>query len=149
MKKNIKRKTKFFIIAIVLLVLIISGLILNKIFNGSMLKELSVNEVIEKIDDKDSFVLCISQTTCAHCASYKPKLENVANKYNLEIYYIDIDKYEKEEIDEFKTKISFDGSTPVTAFIVEGEESSIASRLFGNVSSDKIVNKLKNFKFID
>lgn len=148
MKKKLKKKKTFFIVAIVLTLLIISSLVLYNIFNESMLKELDIKEVIEKVDNKDSFVLCISQTTCQHCAIYKPKLEKIAEKYNIEIFYIDIDKYEQDEIDTFKKRISFDGSTPVTAFIVDGNESSIASRLFGNVSNDKVINKLKTFEFI-
>lgn len=143
------KNNKKFIIAIILLLLVVLGLIFYNIFNNRYLKELNVEEVVEKIDNNESFILCISQTICEHCKSYKPKLKKVAQEYDLQIFYIDVDKYSQDEINEFKKNISFDGSTPVTAFIVEGEESSIASRLFGDVSSDKIVNKLKNFGFID
>lgn len=143
MKKN------YFIIASIFLGLIIGGLFIYNLFFKSSLTELNINEVIEKINNKDSFVLCISQTNCPHCAEYKPKLEKASNNYDIEIFYIDINKYDKEKINEFKKYISFDGSTPVTAFITDGEEGTASNRIFGDTSYDKIVKKLKSTGFIN
>ena len=76
-----KNKTKYiitFIISIILLSLfILYGI--NYFSNGN-LKELKSNEVIEKIKNKEDFVLCVAQTTCSHCEMYKPKLKKIANK---------------------------------------------------------------------
>jgi len=145
----VKKKKKFFAIAVIALIIIIGVLVVYNLFFKSGLTELTVDEVIEKIDNKDDFVLCISQTTCTHCASYKPKLEDISANYDLEIFYIDIDKYKQEEINEFKRYISFDGSTPVTAFIKAGEETTASNRIFGDASYDKIVKKLKITGFIE
>lgn len=144
-----KKNKKIFNVAVICLVVVIGGLLIYNFFFKSSLIELDVDEVIEKIDNKESFVLCISQTTCTHCASYKPKLEKISNNYDIEIFYIDIDKYKQEEINEFKKYISFDGSTPVTAFIKDGEETTASNRIFGDSSYTKIVNKLKKFGFIE
>lgn len=143
------KKGKFFILLIFLLFLIIAFLIVNKIFNsGDNLIELNVNEVIEKVKNKEDFVLCISQTTCSHCADYKPKLETISKKYNIDIFYIDFDKYSDEEKNQFRNYVSFGGSTPVTAFIKNGEEVTSSNRLFGNVSTSKVIEKLKSNGFI-
>lgn len=144
-----KKKKNFLAIAIIALAIIIGGLVVYNLFFKNNLTSLTVDEVIEKINNKDSFVLCITQTTCTHCNSYKPKLEKVSENYDLEIFYIDIDKYEQEEINNFKKYISFDGSTPVTAFIKDGEETTASNRIFGDTSYDKIVKKLKNNGFIE
>ena len=58
-------------------------------------------------------------------------------------------KYSKEEQQEFIKHISFDKSTPVTAFIKDGIETTSSNRIFGNVSSDKIVDKLIKNGFIE
>ena len=144
MKKNI-----IFVIAIALLLLIVSFLVINKYSNRNRLIELDVNQVLEKVDNKDSFVLCISRTDCSFCEKYKPKLAKISKDYKVEIYYIDIDKYSKEEQQEFIKHISFDKSTPVTAFIKDGVETTSSNRIFGNVSSDKIVDKLIKNGFIE
>ena len=101
-----------------------------------------------QIDNKESFVLCVSRTTCSHCQSYKPKLQKVANKYNIKIYYTDIDTYNKDELNDFNSRITFDGGTPVTLFIKNGEEKTTATRIIGDVSSEKIIDKLKKNDFI-
>ena len=144
-----KNKTKYiitFIIAIILLsLLILYGF--NYFSNGN-LKELKSNEVIEKIENKEDFVLCVAQTTCSHCEMYKPKLKKLANKYDIFIYYINIDKLNKEEEKEFNKYIYTDG-TPVTIFFKNGEEETTANRLQGNAPSKKVEDTLKKYNFID
>jgi len=144
MKKNI-----FLVASIIVLIFIITILGINKYSTRSRLIELNVDDVIEKVNNKESFVLCISRTDCSHCMDYKPKLEKITREYDIEIFYIDIDKYEQDDVTEFKKNISFDGSTPVTAFIIDGNETTASNRIFGNSSYDKIIDKLKDTGFIN
>lgn len=143
-----KGKKNIFIIAIILLILIIFGLFLFRFINRGELIELTASEVIYKIENKESFVLCMSSTKCDHCASYKPKLERVSKKYNLDTYYIDINLYSEEELNNLKKYISVSKSTPTTALIKNGEEGTASSRIIGNASSEQIVEKLKKNGFI-
>lgn len=130
--------------AIVITILIILFLAIGKSKEGNLL-ELNLNNLKEKIENKETFVLCISKTTCSHCNDYKPKLKSVANEYNVDIYYIDVDKYDEEE---FSNLISFDGSTPTTVFIKNGDEETTSNRINGDVSKSKIIDKLKSNDFI-
>lgn len=143
------RKKKYLLIASMLIVIlgIIIGYFLFSM-NDNLIK-LSYDEIMEKIDNKESFILCISRTTCSHCNVYKPKLRKVANKYDIKIYYTDVDKYSKNDLKNFSSKISFDGGTPTTLFIKNGEEKTTATRIEGDVSIEKIVDKLKKNGFID
>lgn len=141
-----KKKNLYLILTTIVLILIIFVLFIN---NKNNLIELEVNDVIEKIDNKESFILCISATYCDHCNNYKPKLEKIAKEYDIKIYYIDFDKYNNEEQNKFKSYISFDGSTPVTVFIKKGEENTTSNRINGDISSYKIIEKLKINGFID
>ncbi len=139
---------KFFIISICSLILIILFVIAFNYYSRPRLYELDVNQVKEKIDNKDSFILCISATYCIHCKEYKPKLEDISKEYRLDIYYIDFDKYSDKEQELFRNYISFDGGTPVTLFIKNGEEETTVNRINGNVSKDKIISKFKSNGFI-
>ena len=47
-----------------------------------------------------------------------------------------------------KKKLSLDGSTPITIFFKEGTEKTTATRIEGNVKSEKIIEKLKSNGFI-
>lgn len=143
------KKKKYLLIASILRVIL--GIIIGY-FLFSMndnLVRLSYDEIMEKIDNKESFILCISRTTCSHCNVYKPKLRKVANKYDIKIYYTDVDKYSKNDLKDFNSKISFDGGTPTTLFIKDGKEKTTATRIEGDVSIEKIVDKLKKNGFID
>ena len=142
-----KNKKKNIIICIILLIIGFSIGYFIFILNNNLIK-LNYNEIIEKLDNKEKFVLCISRNTCIHCNNYKPKLKKVANKYNIKIYYTDVDKYTKKELEDFSSRISFDGSTPVTLFIKDGEEKTTATRIEGDVSVNKIIDKLKKNSFI-
>ena len=146
MKKN---SNLIWIIDIVILVLLLSFLIINKAISKGNLVELTYDEFVQKIDNEESFVLCISRTTCSHCATYKPKLESVAKDYGIDLYYIDIDKYSEEEQDEFEKIINFNDTTPTTVFLREGKETTTSNRLVGDASTSRIIDKLKSNDFVD
>lgn len=144
-----KVKKKIIILFSICLVVLVGSIIADKVMSKSYFNKITYEEIIEKIDNKDSFVLLISQTTCTHCASYKPKLEDVANEYKINIYYIDIDLLEEDEYDELNSRLSFASSgTPLTIFLKNGEEKTVANRIKGDSSSDKIIKKLKSNGFI-
>lgn len=143
-----KAKKRAIILGSICLVILIGAFIADRVLSKSYFKKLKYDEVIEKIENKDDFVLLISQTTCTHCISYKPKLEEVANEYKINIYYIDVDLLDNEERDKFSSYINY-SSTPVTVFLKNGEESTVANRINGDASKDKIEKKLKSNGFID
>lgn len=137
-----KVKAKVIILVILCLVLLIGALYGDKILSKSYLSEIKYDKVIEMIDNKEDFILVISQTTCNHCMSYKPKLEDIAKEYKIQMYYIQVDLLNEEEKDKFEDYISYDG-TPATIFIRNGEEKTVASRINGNQSISTIKMKLK------
>lgn len=143
-----KAKKRAIILGSICLVILVGAFIADRVLSKSYFKKLKYDEVIEKIENKDDFVLLISQTTCTHCISYKPKLEEVANEYKINIYYIDVDLLDNEEREKFSSYINY-SSTPVTVFLKNGEESTVANRINGDASKDKIEKKLKSNGFID
>ena len=137
-----KVKTKVIILVILCLVLLIGALYGDKILSKSYLSEIKYDKVIEMMDNKEDFILLVSQTTCNHCMSYKPKLEDIAKEYKIQMYYIQVDLLNNEEKEKFEDYISYDG-TPATIFIRNGEEKTVASRINGNQSISTIKMKLK------
>jgi len=141
-------KKKVIILVTVCLVVLIGAIIGDKLLSKTYFKKIEYTEIINKIENDESFIFVISQTTCNHCASFKPKITKLARKYKLHIYYIDVDLLSKEEDEEFKKYVKYDG-TPATIFIKNGEESSVATRINGDASMEKIENKLKSNGFIE
>lgn len=143
--KNAKRKA--LIIIAICLIILVGAFIADRILGKSYLKELKYDQVIEKIENKDSFVLLLSQTTCSHCIDFKPKLAKVAKEYEVEIYYIETNLLDSDEHTKLNSYFNFKG-TPTTVFVIDGEEKTAANRIDGDVSKEKIISKLKSNGFI-
>lgn len=143
-----KQKKKAIIVIIICFILLIGGFIGDRIISKSNLQEIKYDKMMEKVKNKDSFVVLFSQTTCHHCKDFKPKLAKVANEFNITMYYLETDLLDEETHNELKKSFNFSG-TPTTIFIVNGEEKSAATRIEGNVSREKIISKLKSNGFID
>ena len=142
-----KKKNGLFIGIIIVFILILGFLIINNILNKEgELKKITYNEIKEKINNKEDFVLIVSRTTCSHCISYKPKVEQIAKKEKIIIYYIDYDEEKNQE--KLLTELNLDGSTPITLFIKDGKETSVLNRLEGDLESDKVTERLKKMGFI-
>lgn len=145
--KNNKKKLVMGILGGIIVIGLIVFFFLGSNSSDNFIK-LNYNEFKEKIDNNDSFVLCVSRTTCSHCNDYKPKLKEVSKKYNIKIYYTEINEFSNSELDYFKDNFGFDGGTPITMFIKDGKEGTTGSRIEGDVSMEKIVSKLKTNGFI-
>lgn len=148
-----KKNNLITIIAIILFISLIIILVKNNQNNNNNQKEgylveVTFEEIKEKINDKEDFVIVLSQTTCSHCAEYKPILKQVAKSKNIIIYYIDFDKYE-DQADEIIEFFNFDGGTPTTFFFKEGKEISIMNRLRGTTSEQKVIAALEKFEYIE
>ena len=79
-------------------------------------EEVSVDTVFQMLDDKESFILFIGSSTCSHCASFEPKLNQVIKKYQVKFYYLDVNQLTETENAKFNARISYGNSTPVTVF---------------------------------
>lgn len=141
-------KNKRIILTVIILFIIIISVYYIATKKDNLVK-LNYQEIIEKIENKESFVLCITAKKCVHCNEYKPKLKKISNDYDIIIYYTDINNFKDSEYEEFKVKFSFDGSTPTTIFFKDGEEKTTATRIEGNEKFEKIINKLKTNGFIN
>lgn len=146
-----KNKNNIIYMIAITIIIIIAFILISNISNNKNNKdliELNYKEIKEKINNKDSFILVVSRTTCSHCMSYKPKLKKISNNYNLKIYYIDYDKESKKNQDKLFEELDIDGSTPITIFYKKGKQTSLFDRIEGDLSEKTIINKFKDLKYI-
>lgn len=145
-----KKKNIILLSAIILFIILIAILLINNINNPQegKLSKITYSEIKEKIDNKEDFILIVSQTTCSHCASYKPKVETVVKKYGIEVYYIDYDQETKENQKKILDELNLSGATPMTLFFIKGKEKSIFNRIEGDTSQQNITKTFKKMGFI-
>ena len=143
------KKNKNLIIGLIIIIIIILGIILlTTSKKEGKLQEISYKEIKEKVNNNEDMILIVSRSTCSHCMEYKPKVEQIARKNNIIVYYIDYDNETKENEEKFLEEFNLDGSTPITLFIKEGKETSIFKRLEGDVEKDIIMERFEEMGFI-
>lgn len=150
MKKKILIFLGIILVVGAIIAIVYAAITLNKQQNleDSYLIELTYKELEEKINNKDSFVLVYTQTTCAHCHDYKPILKRTLAKVNLYAYEIVLDKLNKEEKAKLNDIANVSG-TPTTIFIKDGQEINSSSRLVGIQQEEKLINKFKYLGYIE
>lgn len=134
-------KKAFKIMMILIVFLILTGC------GKNYMKEISYNEYKELLKNNETFILEIMRTECTACISFKPKITQVANDYQIEIKYINTDHLSEEEYDSLFEETGASG-TPTVIFYHDGKEETVSSRIKGSVSVDKIISKFKTNGFI-
>lgn len=149
MKKKILIAGGILLISLSIIGLIYAGVTLNKKTQDedNHLISLKFSEVEKKVNNKETFILLLSQESCSHCAQYKPILKKVLAKNDIIAYELKIDKLTKEETAKLKDIANASG-TPTTVFIEEGVEKNTSTRLVGTKSSTEIENRLKALGYI-
>lgn len=144
-------KNKIFGISIVLFVAIVVILIIGHVnaHEPGELVQIDYVKLLEMVDEEEDFVLVVSQSTCSHCATYKPKLKKIAEEYGLDIFYIDYDVEKDGVQEEFLEEFHLSGATPMTLFFENGKEKSLLNRLEGDFSIPRVLEKLEKMGFID
>ena len=135
-----KRKHLLVIILLFMCILVLTGC-----NNKNYLKEITYNEYInlkeESKNNNRKFILYVKQEGCPHCTAFTPTVEKVANKYKVQIYYINLTNLTKEDYELFNSE-GFVNGTPTILFFENGEELGSFSRLVGNKSEKTLINRL-------
>ncbi len=146
------RKKKNIILGVlvcILIILICTLLyIIGKKSDFKSIEDINLTTLKTKIDNKEKFVLVITQTGCSHCMAYLPILEEIGEDYKLTFYDLNMTNLSDEEKVEFNKLVRISG-TPTTIFYTDGEEQSTTTRLVGEKTKDKIINRLKSEGYIN
>ena len=112
---------------------------------------IDINQLNEKIENSDDFVLVLGLDTCTACIAYKPTLEELVNNKNLDIYYLQLkaswsDSVKQEVIDYFSDELNYSiMRTPTTFFIKDGE---IEDDIIGDVPYLEILGLLQEKDYV-
>ena len=139
------------VLVVILVVLICTLAIIIGIKNSKSyqsIEEINLTTLKDKINNKDKFVLVVTQTGCSHCTAYLPVLEEIGEEYKLKFYDINMTNLADEEKTEFNSLVRISG-TPTTIFYTDGEEKSTSTRLVGEKTKDKIITRLKSEGYIN
>ena len=145
-----KKKKIILAIAFLLLIgIVIIGLLLFKSINKySNITSITPSNLEEKINNKETFIVVITQTGCMHCENYLPEFNRTLKELQLEAYQLNVTGLSNEESTILNKYINFSG-TPTTIFYRNGEEGTTLTRISGYASSTKIKERLKSLGYIE
>lgn len=126
--------------------IMIGCLLLSACSKGSY-KEVTYEELMNKFSNKDSFIITLEAGSCINCDMFKDTITDIIKKYNVTIYYIDLDKVNDAEYGMLKSMFDFTG-TPTTINIVEGKENTASPRIRGRSDYLEIKNRLISWGYI-
>lgn len=133
------------IIAIVLaaIILVLFGDNIESEAKSKYLKEINCQEVINKFDNKEDFILYVGSKECSACKLFNPNFIKVIDKNKVKVYYLDLSTIKNDEYNNLQNYILITG-TPTVVFITDGEEESVNNRITnGKVTTTYIYDKLK------
>lgn len=147
--KNKKYKiVLFLLIAIIILggAFLVYKFAFSKSSNTSLV-DIKVSDLESKIENKDTFILVLSQTGCSHCEQYLPELDRTLLEYDLNAYVLNITNISEDDSKKLAQIVNFSG-TPTTVFFTEGQEKTALNRFVGYASKTKIVERLESLGYI-
>lgn len=139
------KKYKWLIAFIALIIALVVVAIVFSQDEGKYIHDISLNEVVNKIEDKESFILYIKQTDCEHCKTFTPNFISVLSQNNIEAYSLNISNLSEDENTTYSELFDVEG-TPTVLFFNDGNESLI--RIEGEQTKAKIKSKIESAGFI-
>ena len=104
-------------------------------------------EIMEKLENDESFVFVIGTSTCPACTQYQAIVEELIKNKDAEVFYIESDKVDQAAVLELVENY-LDNElewTPTTYFVVDGEVTEI---LPGSLRYTELVTKFEEYGFI-
>jgi thiol-disulfide isomerase/thioredoxin len=102
----------------------------------------------EDINNGREVITVIASSGCPHCKEYKPVITDIANKYNIKLYFFEADLLEQSDKDILTNidsdKFSYAGSVPFT-FVIRNNQ--YIGDTVGYINSGSTIYYLNKFGF--
>ena len=136
--------------AAVLLVLfvLLSLTACNKKFSKGEVVTAYADEVLEKLENKESFIVYVGYDDCQSCKEFKPILNQLIENYDITIYYLPTDdKQTEDQLNDIQYNYFYRMYwTPTTYIVEDGEVLAIKEQL---IEYEELVEWLKEYGKIE
>ena len=120
----------------------------NKKFSKGEVVTAYADEVLEKLENKESFIVYVGYDDCQSCKEFKPILNQLIENYDITIYYLPTDdKQTEDQLNEIQYNYFYRMYwTPTTYIVEDGEVISIKEQL---IEYEELVEWLKEYGKIE
>ena len=130
-----------------ILLAVVSIVLLSGCSRTDNLDYVTTKEISDLLNNNESFVLNITSSNCSACQQLEPRLIKFINDHDIKLKRIDTAKFSENEIEEL-IKVTNYSATPTIIFYEDGVEETIATRIVGAVSTEKLEDSFKNMGYI-
>lgn len=110
--------------------------------------EISYLQLESMKEEGKSFPLVIGSSTCSACESYKVTMRTFIEKYQVEVYFVDLDKFTTEEKSNLHLETNYQ-STPTTVFYENGKITMSYNTLVGAEDIQTVKSIFKDNNYLD
>ena len=120
----------------------------NKKFSKGEVVTAYADEVLEKLENKESFIVYVGYDDCQSCKEFKPILNQLIENYDITIYYLPTDdKQTEDQLNEIQYNYFYRMYwTPTTYIVEDGEVIAIKEQL---IEYEELVEGLKEYGKIE
>ena len=120
----------------------------NKKFSKGQVVTAYADEVLEKLENKESFIVYVGYDDCQSCKEFKPILNQLIENYDITIYYLPTDdKQTEDQLNEIQYNYFYRMYwTPTTYIVEDGEVIAIKEQL---IEYEELVEWLKEYGKIE
>ena len=120
----------------------------NKKFSKGEVVTAYADEVLEKLENKESFIVYVGYDDCQSCKEFKPILNQLIENYDITIYYLPTDdKQTEDQLNEIQYNYFYRIYwTPTTYIVEDGEVLAIKEQL---IEYEELVEWLKEYGKIE
>ena len=120
----------------------------NKKFSKGEVVTAYADEVLEKLENKESFIVYVGYDDCQSCKEFKPILNQLIENYDITIYYLPTDdKQTEDQLNELQYNYFYRMYwTPTTYIVEDGEVLAIKEQL---IEYEELVEWLKEYGKIE
>ena len=120
----------------------------NKKFSKGEVVTAYADEVLEKLENKESFIVYVGYDDCQSCKEFKPILNQLIEDYDITIYYLPTDdKQTEDQLNEIQYNYFYRMYwTPTTYIVEDGEVLAIKEQL---IEYEELVEWLKEYGKIE
>lgn len=120
----------------------------NKKFSKGEVVTAYADEILEKLENKESFIVYVGYDDCQSCKEFKPILNQLIENYDITIYYLPTDdKQTEDQLNEIQYNYFYRMYwTPTTYIVEDGEVLAIKEQL---IEYEELVEWLKEYGKIE
>lgn len=133
---------------LLVLFLLLSLTACNKKFSKGEVVTAYADEILEKLENKESFIVYVGYDDCQSCKEFKPILNQLIENYDITIYYLPTDdKQTEDQLNEIQYNYFYRMYwTPTTYIVEDGEVLAIKEQL---IEYEELVEWLKEYGKIE